>query len=119
VRTVINPHVICRDTEREVKQIVDAIYAGEDAVAVDNFLGARNQGDQTSWVGHKRDERVLGGNVHVLGTPEQVVEQFVQLKKVGCDGIQVNFFDFEPDLTYFGQRVLPLMQQPGLRNFTE
>ncbi len=28
VRTVINPHVICRDTEREVKQIIDAIYEG-------------------------------------------------------------------------------------------
>jgi dimethylsulfone monooxygenase len=115
VRTVINPHVICRDTEREVKQIVDAIYAGEDAVAVDNFLGARGQGDQTSWSGHKRHERVLGGNIHVMGTPEQVVEQFIQLKDAGCDGIQMNFFDYEPDLNYFAARVLPLMQQAGLR----
>jgi FMNH2-dependent dimethyl sulfone monooxygenase len=34
VRTVINPHVICRDTEREVKQIIEAIYAGEDTVRI-------------------------------------------------------------------------------------
>ena len=115
VRTVINPHVICRDTEREVKQIVDAIYAGEDRVAVDTFIQAREQGDQQSWVGHHRDERVLGGNVHVLGTPEHVVEQFMQLRAAGCDGIQVNFFDYEPDLEYFAAHVLPLMQQAGLR----
>jgi FMNH2-dependent dimethyl sulfone monooxygenase len=38
------------------------------------------------------------------------------LKQAGCDGIQINFFDFEPDLAYFGQRVLPLMQQAGLRH---
>lgn len=115
VRTVINPHVICRDTEREVKQIIDAIYAGEDTVAVDTFLGARQKGDQTSWAGHTRHERVLGGNIHVLGTPEHVVEQFIQLNKAGCDGIQVNFFDYEPDLDYFAAHVLPLMKQAGLR----
>jgi FMNH2-dependent dimethyl sulfone monooxygenase len=115
VRTVINPHVICRNTEREVQQIIDAIYAGEDRVAVDTFLGAREQGDQQSWAGHTRHERVLGGNVHVLGTPEQVVEQFMRLRAAGCDGIQVNFFDYEPDLEYFAAHVLPLMQQAGLR----
>lgn len=115
VRTVINPHVVCRDTEREVKQIIDAIYEGEDAVAVDTFLGAREKGDQNSWAGHKRHERVLGGNVHVIGTPEQVVEQFMQLSEAGCGGIQVNFFDYEPDLDYFAEHVLPLMKQAGLR----
>jgi FMNH2-dependent dimethyl sulfone monooxygenase len=115
VRTVINPHVVCRDTEREVKPIIEAIYAGEDAVAVDTFLGAREQGDQHSWAGHQRHERVLGGNVHVLGTPEHVVEQFMQLRAAGCDGMQVNFFDYEPDLDYFAEHVLPLMKQAGLR----
>jgi FMNH2-dependent dimethyl sulfone monooxygenase len=84
-------------------------------VAVDTFLGAREQGDQHSWAGHQRHERVLGGNVHVIGTPEQVVEQFVQLSEAGCDGIQVNFFDYEPDLDYFAEHVLPLMKQAGLR----
>jgi FMNH2-dependent dimethyl sulfone monooxygenase len=116
VRTVINPHVICRDTEREVQQIIDAIFEGEDAVAVDTFLGARGTGDQTSWAGHKRHERVIGGNIHVFGTPEQVVEQFLQLKQAGCDGVQINFFDYGPDLDYFAEHVLPLMKQAGLRH---
>lgn len=54
--------------------------------------------------------------MQVVGTPEQVVEQFVKLSEAGCDGIQVNFFDYFPDLEYFGEKVLPLMKEAGLRN---
>ncbi|MDI4234058.1 MetQ/NlpA family ABC transporter substrate-binding protein [Bradyrhizobium sp. Arg237L] len=50
-----------------------------------------------------------------IGTPEQVVDQFLQLKKAGIDGLQLSFFDFKPDLDFFGRRVLQLMEQAGLR----
>ena len=33
----------------------------------------------------------------------------------GCDGVQVNFFDYLPDLEFFGREVIPLMRQAGLR----
>ena len=58
----------------------------------------------------------VGGNVHLVGSPEQIVDWFAKLKKAGCDGMQVNFFDFVPDLNYFATAVLPLMQQAGLRH---
>ncbi len=115
VRTVINPHVICRDTEREVKQVCKSILDGEDPLAVDGLVGTMRGGDQTSWWGHERQQRIIGGNVQVFGTPEQVVDQFIKLKAAGCDGMQINFFDFAPDLEYFADRVLPLMKQAGLR----
>jgi FMNH2-dependent dimethyl sulfone monooxygenase len=115
VRTVINPHVICRDTEREVREACQAILDGEDAPAVDSLMGTMTKGDQDSWRGHQRRQRIIGGNLHVFGTPEQVVDRFVQLKAAGCDGMQINFFDFAPDLEYFAERVLPLMKQAGLR----
>jgi len=115
VRTIVNPHVICRDTEQEVRRVCDAILAGEDAPAVDGLVGSQQRGDTTSWRGHQRRQRVIGGNVHVFGTPEQVVDQFVKLKAAGCDGLQINFFDYAPDLEYFADRVLPLMKDAGLR----
>jgi FMNH2-dependent dimethyl sulfone monooxygenase len=37
------------------------------------------------------------------------------LKQVGIDGIQLSFYDFKPDLAFFGERVLPLLKQAGLR----
>ena len=51
----------------------------------------------------------------MVGSPEQVVEQFLALQKAGCDGVQVTFYDFAPDLEYFGEAVLPLMREAGLR----
>lgn len=72
-------------------------------------------GDQSSWKSASRDQWVIGGNVHIVGTPEQVVDGFRRLKEAGCDGVQVNFYDYINDLQFFGDRVIPLMKQAGLR----
>lgn len=115
IKTIINPHVICRETEAEAWAQHAAILANQDPVAANNFYKTFAQGDQASWKNATREQWVIGGNVHVVGSPEQVVEQFIALKKAGCDGVQVNFYDFLPDLEFFGRRVLPLMHQAGLR----
>lgn len=115
VRTIINPLIICRDSEREVRDVCRRILDGEDTAAVDNLMGGFTGGDQDSWRGHKRQQRVIGGNLQLFGTPERIVDWFVKLKQAGCDGMQINFFDFAPDLEYFAERVLPLMKQAGLR----
>ncbi len=117
VRTLLNPMVICRETERETWAYHDAIVAHGDAHA---RAGARNyDSDAHAWRGRvgvdAAKRRAIGGNIEVIGTPEQVVEQFVQLKKAGVDGLQLSFYDFQPDLDFFGERVLPLMRNAGLR----
>ncbi len=115
VRTIINPHVICRETEKEAWAQYHAILEHQDPVAADNFHATFVGGDQRSWRAATRDDWVIGGNVHVVGSPEQVVDAFVRLRAAGCDGVQVNFYDYLPDLELFGARVLPLMRQAGLR----
>lgn len=79
----------------------------------------RFDSDAHAWkgrVGKDAPKRVaIGGNIEVIGTPEQVVEQFVQLKQAGIDGLQLSFYDFKEDLEFFGDRILPLMKQAGLR----
>jgi FMNH2-dependent dimethyl sulfone monooxygenase len=54
-------------------------------------------------------------NVHLVESSAQIVEWFIRLNRAGCDGVQVNFFDYIPDLEFFGSEVLPLMKQAGLR----
>jgi FMNH2-dependent dimethyl sulfone monooxygenase len=115
VRTIINPHVICRETEREAREQYRAILEHQDPVAADNFYATFMGGDQASWKAASRDDWVIGGNVHVVGSPEQVVDAFARLRRAGCDGVQVNFYDYLSDLELFGARVLPLMKQAGLR----
>ncbi len=115
VRTIINPHVICRETEAEARAQYKAILDNQDPVAADNFHATFAGGDQSSWKGASRDQWVIGGNVHIVGSPEQVVDGFLRLKAAGCDGVQVNFYDFLADLEFFGRRVIPSMHQAGLR----
>ena len=45
-----------------------------------------------------------------------MVEQFQGLNAAGIDGLQLSFFDFKEDLDNFGENILPLMKQAGLRN---
>ena len=115
VKTIINPHVICRETEKEAHAQYRAIMEHQDPVAADNFYATFMGGDQQSWKAATRSDWVIGGNVHVVGSPEQVVDAFVRLHQAGCDGVQVNFYDYLSDLEFFGARVVPLMKQAGLR----
>lgn len=115
VKTIINPHVICRPTEKEARAVYTAILENEDTVAADNFVRTFQTGDTASWRGHTRAQWVIGGNVHLVGSPAQIAEWFIRLGEAGCDGVQVNFFDYLPDLEFFGQEVIPLMRKAGLR----
>ena len=116
VKTIINPHVICRETEREAHAQRRAIIDHADPVAADNFYATFAGGDQSSWRANTREDWIVGGNIHVVGSPDQIVDAFTRLHQAGCDGIQVNFYDYLPDLEFFGSRVLPLMKQAGLRS---
>jgi FMNH2-dependent dimethyl sulfone monooxygenase len=117
VRTLINPLVICRPTEREAWGLADRIVAHADLRSPKGFQSFNS--DAQAWKGREgRDDpyRFVGGNIRVIGTPEQVVEQFAALKAAGIDGLQLSFFDFREDLEGFAEDVLPLMRQVGLRH---
>jgi dimethylsulfone monooxygenase len=115
VKVLVNPHVICRPSEQEARAWRQRIVDERDEVALAHFFGEFSAGDQASWRQHSALDWAVGGNLHLVGTPEQIVDWFLRLHKAGVDGVQVNFFDFLPDLTYFAETVLPLMAQAGLR----
>ncbi|MGZ5899512.1 MAG: LLM class flavin-dependent oxidoreductase [Reyranella sp.] len=115
IRTIINPMVLCRDTEREAVAYRDAIEAAADTEAVENFAEHGRKGDAQSWRNQRRLHRAIGGNLHLVGSPEQIVDGFLKLRRAGVDGVQLTFYDFAPDLEHFAAKVLPLMYQAGLR----
>jgi FMNH2-dependent dimethyl sulfone monooxygenase len=118
IRTLLNPMVICRDTEKEAWAYHDAIVDHVDRSSPAAF--GRFDSDAHAW---KQQEdrgtvaaRAVGGNIRLIGSPEQIVEQFIALRNAGVDGLQLSFYDFQPDLEHFGEQVLPLMKQAGLRH---
>lgn len=115
VRAIINPMIVCRPTEQEAKAYHAAILAHADTGAVEGFLAHHAAGDSQAWKNHKGEHRVLGGNIQIIGSPEQVADKLIRLKQAGIDGVQLAFFDFKPDLDFFGEAVLPLLKQAGLR----
>jgi FMNH2-dependent dimethyl sulfone monooxygenase len=51
----------------------------------------------------------------VQGNPEQVAEGLAALKAQGIDCINLVFCNYVSELRFFVDRVLPLLQQAGLR----
>jgi FMNH2-dependent dimethyl sulfone monooxygenase len=118
IRTLINPMVVCRETEAEARAYYQAIVDDADPASAPQGSG-RFASDAHAWRGRAGrdgpDQRALGGNIQIIGSPEQVADYIGRLKAAGIDGIQLSFFDFKPDLAQFGSRVLPLLKQAGLR----
>jgi FMNH2-dependent dimethyl sulfone monooxygenase len=118
IRTLINPMVVCRETETATRAYYQAIVDHADPATSPRGFG-RFDSDAHAWRGRAihdgPDHRAVGGNIQIVGSPEQVAEYILRLKNVGIDGIQLSFYDFRPDLAFFGERVLPLLKQAGLR----
>jgi FMNH2-dependent dimethyl sulfone monooxygenase len=119
VKTIINPMVVSRPTEKETWDYANAIYAGKPAPTGTAFGHRGYDSDAHAWRGrsdpNNKQGLGLGGNIEIIGTPEQVVEQLIGLKRAGIDGVQFNFYDFGADFDYFVASTLPLLKEAGLR----
>jgi FMNH2-dependent dimethyl sulfone monooxygenase len=117
IKTIINPTIVSRETERESLAYADAIVGNK--LAPGQAGSRAYASDAHAWRGrldaNNKQGRGIGGNIEIIGSPEQVVDQLLALKKAGIDGVQLGFYDFLPDLAFFGERILPLMRQAGLR----
>ncbi|MGQ3673778.1 LLM class flavin-dependent oxidoreductase [Xanthobacter sp. TB0136] len=119
VKTLINPVIISRNSEKETRAYLDALLSHPPRAEKTSFTKVHQDSDAHAWRGRKdvtqKQGHGLGGNIELIGTPEQVVEQMIALKKAGIDGLQLSFADFREDLAHFGENILPLMKQAGLR----
>jgi FMNH2-dependent dimethyl sulfone monooxygenase len=109
--------LICRDTETEARDLRQEILNHADHEAVENI--ARQMGRGTaSWSEINAAPIVLGsGGFGVFGTPEHAAEVFSELSAAGIDGVQLEFWNYAEEIKYFGRRVLPLLEERGLRDF--
>ncbi|KUJ16533.1 luciferase-like monooxygenase [Mollisia scopiformis] len=123
IKTLINPVIVSRHTPEEAEAYAQSIFAGKPKTDSKATFGNTNakawDSDAHAWRGRKdarhKQGLGLGGNIEIIGSPEQVVEQLVALHKLGIDGVQLCFYDFEKDLEYFGRKILPLLEEAGLR----
>lgn len=127
VRTLLNPIIICRDSDEEAQAYYDAIVsavdrgnlAGLHSIKDKEEAGRRLVSDAQAWANRNDNNSVdsiaVGGNVRLVGSPKSIADQLIALHAQGVDGFQLAFFDFAPDLAHFGETVLPRLHAAGLR----
>jgi len=110
--------VCCRDTEAEARALYQRIVDDGDWEATRNIIGllGLESGSFNEQVKHFGERFIAGwGGYPLVGTPEQVVAQMQALAELGIEGFILSWLDYHEELKYFGERVLPLMRQAGLR----
>lgn len=111
--------VICRDTEEEAERVRSAILEAGDYEGAENLMSVL--GVQSSSFNDQikafRERFVLGwGGYPLVGTPEQVADGLLSISNAGMDGVILGFLNYESDLIHFGEKVMPLLRQAGLRS---
>ena len=111
--------VICRETEKEAKKVHQQILDQGDrpgAKIVMDTLGMESQSFGTQ-IKKYQDRFIAGwGGPNLIGTPEQVAEQFHELSEVGLGGVTFGFLDYAQELKEFGEEVMPVLKRNGLRH---
>lgn len=109
--------VICRPTEAEAHRFRDYVLEEKGDLAVLDSMPPNlvPRGDDPA--ARLARQKVLGGfgGVHLVGTPEQIVERLGAFSEAGADGVVLSFVNYEEGLTDWMRNVAPLLVQAGLR----
>jgi dimethylsulfone monooxygenase len=114
-KVIIFPMIICKETRAAANAYRDAIVQHADLDSIAAYSARHSGGDAHGWKQHVPADRVLGGHIQIVGSPDDVANAIEQLKEAGFDGIQIGFYDYEPDLAFFAANVLPLLEKKKLR----
>jgi dimethylsulfone monooxygenase len=115
---MMSAFVICRDTDREAEEARRAILDAGD------YEGARNLAEILGVQSASFHEQVSAGldpfvlsfgAYPIVGSPERVAAELESLSDAGMDGVLMAFLDYDRELEYFGERVMPLLRERGLR----
>lgn len=112
-------HIVCRETEQEAQDYFQYLRDNADLIAARNL--ALSSGVDISKIPEDqrdnalRDIAMASGSVAIIGTPEQVADKITEIHKVGVDALFLLFHDYLRDLPYFAERVLPLLEERGVR----
>jgi alkanesulfonate monooxygenase SsuD/methylene tetrahydromethanopterin reductase-like flavin-dependent oxidoreductase (luciferase family) len=111
--------VVCRETEKEAQQAYRYIVEKGDWEATRNILrllGVESGSFSEQHLTEFAEHFIAGwGGYPLVGTPEQVTAELVKLSQTGLEGMILCWLDYNEEIKFFGERVMPLMRQAGLR----
>ncbi|WP_377295220.1 dimethylsulfone monooxygenase SfnG [Rhizobium sp. SG2393] len=120
VKVGVNAFAIVRETEEEARAVLDEIVAKANPEAVNAFghevknAGKASPEGEGNWAKSTFEDLVQyndGFRSNLIGTPRQVAERIVELKRAGADLILLGFLHFQEEVAYFGEHVIPLVRE--------
>ena len=109
-------YMVCRETDREAEEY-HRYYAEQmaDNEAVDRYVRDKTANSMVAM--REIRMRWAGGNggYPLVGSPERIVDEMVRMSRLGFAGTTIKFVNYLDEFPFFVERVLPLMQQAGLR----
>lgn len=120
IGTFTYSYCVVRDTEKEARDYYNYyVHEKGDWEAADNIckiFGVESGSYSKDYMDKFRANFIAGwGGYPLVGTPEQVVDRIAELSATGVDGSLISFVDYNQELPYFNERVMPLLEQAGLR----
>jgi len=110
--------ILCRDTREEVDayyhHLIHEVGDWEVARNVANVLLANASSIKDNPEIIERIVLTFGG-WPIIGTPDEVVAQIVELSELGLDGLALSWPDFEDGIARYHRDLLPRLQAAGLR----
>jgi dimethylsulfone monooxygenase len=109
--------VVCRPTQAEADRYRDYVLEEKGDLAVLDSMPPNLVPRGDSPEARLARQKVLGGfgGVHLVGTPERIVERLAEISEAGADGVVLSFVNFEDGLKGWMRDVAPLLVQAGLR----
>ncbi|TIU36925.1 MAG: LLM class flavin-dependent oxidoreductase, partial [Mesorhizobium sp.] len=111
---------VVRETEDEARAVLAEIIAKANPDAVNAFghevknAGKASPEGEGNWAKSSFDDLVQyndGFRSNLIGTPRQVAQRVVDLKRAGADLILLGFLHFQEEVEYFGKHVIPLVRE--------
>lgn len=113
-------YAVVRDTEREAREYYQ-YYVKEKgdwdaANNVCNIFGIQSESATKEYLDKFRENFIAGwGGYPLVGTAEQVTNKLLELSRTGVDGTLISMVDYNAELPYWNEKVMPLLEQAGLR----
>ena len=112
--------MVCRPTQAEADDYYEHYAVTmQDNASVDHYMGNKEKfsGSHEADAYRLHRKRFAGGagTYPLVGTPRHIVDEMVRMQAAGFAGTTVSFVNFERELPYFIETVLPLLREAGLR----
>ena len=120
IRVITPLHVICRASTAEAQAYYHhyAVEHGDDG-AVENYIAENARSGKPALAAAMRmqKKRIAGGfgSFGIAGSPRDIADQIIELKRAGLDGVSLSFVNFRDEFPYFLETVMPLLESAGLR----